>query len=353
MIVVACISLAVILLFFDLATFHPDTFIPSSPIPHFCPPQNSTRSHIPTSPKPGLYPFNEPDWKRFAWFQYATTPAYLCNSLMILDSLDHLETRAEKVLVYPNEWDSNPVDRRVPALLQKAREKYKPQLMPVNVKSVVGKTDANDSRTWAETFVKLLVFNQTGYDRVISLDSDTVVLKNMDELFFLPRATVAMPRAYWIKQKPGLLASIMVVVEPSHREWTRVEQAIINRKEGEFDMEILNSLYNTTALILPHRTYGLLTEALRNNDIDERTGYLGNPEEGWDARRVVEEAKFVHFSDWPVPKPWVKAGEVILKQHGPKCDDEENCPDRDAWTRLRDEFVERRVRVCGEEWRPR
>jgi hypothetical protein len=272
---------------------------------------------------------------------------------MILDSLDHLETRAEKVLAYPEEWDDPKSDVRVAVLLQKARDDHNAHLVPVDVKSVVGKPSADDKPTWTETFVKLLVFNQTGYDRVISLDSDAAVLKNMDELFLLPRATVAMPRAYWLKEKPGFLTSIVVVAEPSRREWARVKQAIKQHKPNDFDMEILNSLYNSTALVLPHRTYGLLTQALRKNDVDERTAYLGNPEEGWNARKVMDEAKFVHFSDWPLPKPWVKAGLTLLEQHGPKCDNKANCDGKDVWSELRDDFVERRVRVCGEEWRPR
>jgi len=56
-----------------------------------------------------------------------------------------------------------------------------------------------EAGTWSDSYTKLLAFNQTQYDRVLSLDSDSTVLKPMDELFLLPDCPVAMPRAYWLE----------------------------------------------------------------------------------------------------------------------------------------------------------
>jgi alpha-N-acetylglucosamine transferase len=52
--------------------------------------------------------------------------------------------------------------------------------------------------TWANSYTKLLAFNQTQYERVIAIDSDTTLLKHMDELFLLPPSPITMPRAYWL-----------------------------------------------------------------------------------------------------------------------------------------------------------
>lgn len=41
---------------------------------------------------------------RFAYIQYATNQEYLCNSLMIFDSLHRLHSNASRVLIYPNDW---------------------------------------------------------------------------------------------------------------------------------------------------------------------------------------------------------------------------------------------------------
>lgn len=33
---------------------------------------------------------------------------------------------------------------------------------------------------------------------------------------------------------------------------------------------------------------------------------LGSSEEVWDGPQALKDAKFVHFSDWPVLKPWLR-----------------------------------------------
>ena len=122
----------------------------------------------------------------------------------------------------------------------------------------------------------------------------------MDELFFLPPAPVAMPRAYWLK-KPTL-SSQLVLIQPSAREFSRIQNAFHNRDDKDFDMEIVNNLYGQNCAIIPHRRYDLLSGEFRGNDHHK---YLGSTQEPWDPDKVLDEAKFVHFSDWPFPKPWI------------------------------------------------
>ena len=51
------------------------------------------------------------------------------------------------------------------------------------------------------------------YKRLIYFDVDGLVLKNMNHLFLLPSAPVAMPRAYWLTQPT--MSDQLAVVEPS------------------------------------------------------------------------------------------------------------------------------------------
>ena len=51
------------------------------------------------------------------------------------------------------------------------------------------------------------------YKRLIYFDVDGLVLKNMNHLFQLPFAPVAMPRAYWLPQPT--MSDQLAVVEPS------------------------------------------------------------------------------------------------------------------------------------------
>lgn len=110
------------------------------------------------------------DWSQYAYCQYVTNEAYLCNSLMIFESLVRIEAKAERLMLYPEDWtvgDGSNTGR----LLAKARDEYGVRLVPIHVQRFAGEP------TWAESFTKLLAFNQTIYKRVLSLDSDATVLK--------------------------------------------------------------------------------------------------------------------------------------------------------------------------------
>jgi hypothetical protein len=201
--------------------------------------------------------------------------------------------------------------------------------------------------TWAESYTKLLAFNQTQYSRVLNLDSDSTVLAPMDELFLIPSAPVAMPRAYWMKD-PSFLSSQLVLIEPSTHEFARIQKAIDSAGGGDFDMEIVNKLYGASSWVIPHRPYSLLTGEFRS---ENHTMYLGNPEERWDPEKVLKEAKFLHFSDWPVPKPWLE-GEKVREEMKPNCTmgmttrDKTDCRTRDLWLGFYDDFKKMRKQVC-------
>jgi len=169
----------------------------------------------------------------------------------------------------------------------------------------------------------------------------------MDELFFLPTTPVAMPRAYWLDR--FFLSSLLVVIEPSEESWQRVQSAMENHEGNDYDMEILNKVFGNSALVIPPRRYALLTQTFGHQD-DEREAYLGSPSEEWNAREVLEESKFVHFSDWPLPKPWLKATENQIAEQQPPCrtgsEGKPDCTDRDVWLELRRDFSERRLVCC-------
>lgn len=121
----------------------------------------------------------------------------------------------------------------------------------------------------------------------------------MDELFTLPSTPVAMPRAYWLGFDKRILTSAILVIQPSKDEYDRIAKAIAASKSNEYDMEIMNQLYQDSTMILPHRPYLMLTSGLYEAD---HTRYLGNTEEIWDPDSAIKELRFIHFSDWPVPK---------------------------------------------------
>jgi hypothetical protein len=118
-----------------------------------------------------------------------------------------------------------------------------------------------------------------------------------------------MPRAYWLQDEDPpkrQLSSQLMLLQPSRSEFDRIIDQIENAAEDDYDMEIVNQLYLDSAAVLPHRPYELLTSEFRKTN---HTSYLGSDLEIWDPRKAFNEAKFLHFSDDPVPKPWVKTSD--------------------------------------------
>jgi hypothetical protein len=88
----------------------------------------------------------EIDWSRFAYAQYVTNTDYLCNSVMLFESLHRLESKPDRVLLYPSDMmdpeESNPKTKNSTLLVQ-ARDKYSVKLMPI----LVQHRDAADSQS--------------------------------------------------------------------------------------------------------------------------------------------------------------------------------------------------------------
>ncbi|CAK3989925.1 Hypothetical predicted protein [Lecanosticta acicola] len=282
------------------------------------------------------------NWSSFAYATYATDLQYLCSALMLLASLSALGTRASLLLLYPTHFDADP--QAVRFLLQ-AETSYGVHLQPVEAPSVQTKPSSSSSTTWSASFTKLLAVNQTAYRRILLFDSDATILQTMDELFLLPETPVAMPRAYWNQmpeqQKVPQLTSALTLLQPSTAAFHRILAAIAERRETDYDMEILNSLYGSSALVLPHRPYTLLTGEFR---LEDHSAYMGEGNT-WDPKEVLGEAKYVHFSDFPLPKPWISMAMVdagVLEAIRPKGKRE-----REVWEWIYRDFRGRRKEVCG------
>ena len=69
---------------------------------------------------------------------YTIDQASLCNAVMVLEALDRLGSKADKVLMYPSEWDSVVTDRldRDSQLLNMAHS-FGAKLLAVRVPGVI------------------------------------------------------------------------------------------------------------------------------------------------------------------------------------------------------------------------
>lgn len=320
------------------------------------------------------------DWHRYAYSQYATDQHYLCNSLMIFHQLESLGSKADRLLFYPQTWDttvSSSTDR-TSQLLVMARDKYHVKLQPVEMYTLKRQTP-DDVESWDASINKLHAWNQGEYDRVIHLDSDITLLQSLDELFFLPLSKgspVAMARAYWQindantpENDQHQLTSLLIVLTPSAAEAQTLWDMAAGLDNDTvstslFDMNLLNARYGSSSVVLPHRPYALVSGEFRRA-VHNHSMYLGNSHERWDPHAALREAKLVHFSDWPLPKPHVMWPNNLMVEMQPACEiepgtpREQGCDDRAVWKGLYDDFRRRRKDVCrllsvlSPEWPPR
>jgi len=292
---------------------------------------------------------SEVDWSRFAYVQYATNLPYLCNSLMLFERLHTFRSKADRLLLYPTQMSPDSESPEAD-LLRKARDTYHVTLQPIEIQL---RNPAGSDTTWSASYTKLLAYNQTSYARLLHLDSDSTLLQPLDELFLLPPCAAAMPRSYWEAQPK--LSSQLLLLEPSAHEFARVEKAIAEAGPTDYDMEILNTLYRDAALVLPHKIYDLYTRefTLQRDTGANHERYLGDESARWDPDVAAETAKFIHFSDWPLPKPWLKADSALVDKIKPPCvnddatDQEMHCREQQIWLGFYEDFRRRRKEVCG------
>ncbi|GME30487.1 hypothetical protein M1834_008259 [Neofusicoccum parvum] len=289
---------------------------------------------------------------RFAYVQYVTEFDYLCNSLINAARLLRFEVDADIVILIPLGWSKKKKSSSEGRLIAYARAKY-PTVIFTEVKIMsTGKGD----KTWMDSLTKFRAFEQTEYTRVLAFDSDVLVMNNMDHLFLAPKAALAVPRAYWLNkdaQNLGsqVLASHIMLLEPSERMF----QLLLDTAEatGDFDMEVVNSVFNSSAMILPHRGLAMLTGEFRAQD---HSAYLvsgtGLAEE-WNGYAELSRAFIVHFSDWPSPKPWRPRTKQQWDAALPPCeagdverDDRPACADRVAWESVYEEYSSEKKAVC-------
>jgi len=79
------------------------------------------------------------------------------------------------------------------------------------------KINAPLAATWKNCWTKFKIFDLIEYDKIVFLDADIMVLKNLDHLFELPHMTAALDGEYfnlwegWPHFNSGCL-----VIEPNH-----------------------------------------------------------------------------------------------------------------------------------------
>ncbi|OQS03638.1 cleavage induced hypothetical protein [Thraustotheca clavata] len=224
--------------------------------------------------------------RKLAYFFYATDDGQACNALIAAKKLRILGTpqHIDMVVMIISE-----VTNRTQEVLLAGG------LIPLRVDPW---RIESDHGIYRDSLTKLRIFEEHGYDRVIYIDSDTVIQKNLDELFNLPHAVFWAPRAYWLLHvKQPIITSVLLVVDPDNSLFQELEHAISVQPEVEYDMDILNIWWRQRFGILPSE-FVVLTTHLQ----EEMDSYLFGYK---DLQDRINHTYIHHFSrSEQFGKPW-------------------------------------------------
>lgn len=179
-----------------------------------------------------------------------------------------------------------------------------------------------------DVMVKLRIFQLFEYDRIVFMDSDMLVKKNLDHLFLLPESShIAAPRVYFEPEEEDStmpnnhpkFCSCLMVVTPTKHMWKRImtyydngggsdgddeeeeeEHGYVNEREL-YDMDLLNKEFGGEVTFLPG-LYELLTSHLESASEWDRglsirphmDRKLGMPNKTW--YEIYDAASIVHFT---------------------------------------------------------
>ncbi len=136
-----------------------------------------------------------------------TTEDYLPGLLVLSASLRSVGSQYPlHVLLTPN------ISKKVVGILDKNSISYSILSREIN-----NPTNVNIHHRWFPTYSKLAIFGQSQYEKIVYLDADMLVLRNIDELFDFPHMSATnaggrLPRkSSWTHLNSGLF-----ILEPSH-----------------------------------------------------------------------------------------------------------------------------------------
>ncbi|CZS93135.1 related to glucose N-acetyltransferase 1-A [Rhynchosporium graminicola] len=261
------------------------------------------------------------------------------------------------MLVYPSNWSPDEMETdpalkntltRKAHLLREARDKYYADLYPIDALN----EDDSSRAIWTDPYIKLLAFNLTQFSRVLVLDSASQPRGNLDAVFLIPKAVLAMPWVYWGELKGWAFSNQVMLIIPSMSGFAKMEGEIkrSSTNPDQYDLSIVEKLYKSHTLKLPQRPFHLTTGEFRRQD---HSKYLGSGSaQKWDPEVALQNSKMLHFSDWPIPRPWDGAAQTMLNRYMPKCLKSEwfgatNCKDRMLWMQLYAEYAAKRKGFCG------
>lgn len=178
--------------------------------------------------------------KNYSYVTLLSTDNFLMGVLMLYWSLRRVHTQYPLFVLC-----SDSVSVAAKAMLDKHHIAY--QTLTSNISIDTNKINTDEGYGhWNHTFDKLFVWSLTQFDKVVYLDSDMQVIRNIDYLFDCPHMS-AVRADIW--NEPGLdkLNSGLIVIEPNNSEFEglcHIVQSGVVALRNMGDQDIIRAYYS-------------------------------------------------------------------------------------------------------------
>lgn len=182
----------------------------------------------------------------YAYISVLTTESYLIGILGIAECLKRVNAKFPFYVIITDNI-SNKVENLLNNKHINTIRKKSIQIPEI----IRRKNDKGDFSHWTNTFDKLSIFELTQFDKIIYLDADMYIRKNIDELFEKPHMSAPVNRKFGPNiTLPLELVSGLLVIEPQKNllnSFLEILLTIEDKRNSIGDQDILQEYYTDWA----------------------------------------------------------------------------------------------------------
>lgn len=257
----------------------------------------------------------------------------MCNAIMHFAVLEDQESMAQRMILYPKEWDThatgqktlNPRVETSKRLLREATKRYKVMLQPVDPLLKI--------REGESTFPLAGLLSLSAYNRIIYLPPSGLVLdtSGLDHLFTLPMESNILGIS--AGPEDGIISPSIILLSPSKESFQASLSSIDPEKYDE------DAAMGKIPLVadLPEDQVHVVA----------KTSGLRLEDDAFKATAFMDNTSYVHISDPDILGPEYDTPRQVIASAIPKAPEPKK-----AWQQVYETYRERRMDVCGLDLEP-
>ncbi|KAF4463473.1 alphaN-acetylglucosamine transferase [Fusarium albosuccineum] len=168
-----------------------------------------------------------------AYVFYATNDAYACSVLVNIHILRKTYESKHRMLIFVSKDVSS---------------KYRSAFKSLSAEVIQEKPmdlHAESNPEYHGCLLKLAAFRMHEIDpslkRLLIVEADQLVLKNLDHLFDLPPADIYAPKAYWLSE--GRFSSTLMLVQPKPEMWKDIQEMVPYLQPNQYEADVVNDIF--------------------------------------------------------------------------------------------------------------